>query len=78
MPITNTPVLTEANKTWITNNSSKFTAREIADYFGVYPKLIHSFCRSKKLELKSSDGNHEQMEGIYFNADHYRDNTATI
>ena len=79
MPITNTPVLSEDNKKWIRNNSSKFTAKEIADYFGVYQQLITRFCRHHKLSLKKSTNETKPIESEFFNVvNYYTNETVTI
>ena len=71
MPITNTPVLTEENKKWLSSHSAKFTAREISDWMRIDEKVIRSYCAYHKLEVKKPDGNYTPPESIYFNVDAY-------
>ncbi len=44
--------LTEEQKTFIKNNSHKFTALELANWAGVSSQAINSYCKDKKLKLK--------------------------
>ena len=80
--ITSKSILTEANKQWIVNNCSKFTALEIANYFGVTQQVVNSFCRRKSLKPKKSEyhSKNEIIEdGMFFNVDYYyRNQTVTL
>lgn len=68
--------LTDSQKTFIKNNSAKFTAKELAEWSGTYPALIGNFCKSNNYQLKKADGKHNppnRTELIYFNVDSRKD-----
>ena len=78
MPITNRPKLTEENKTWIRNNSSKFTAKEIAAWMQAPETVIRSYLRDNNLEYKKHDDNFQHPISTYFNWSLYNNDVTGI
>lgn len=78
--ITSKSVLTEKSKQWIINNHSKFTALEIANYFGVTQQVVNSFCRRKKIKPKKAEfKNTQSIDTKFFNVNHYyRNQTISL
>lgn len=74
--------LSEEQKTWIVNNSAKFTSKEIAAYYGVIPQIITSFCKYRKLPLikrKRRDIKREyKPKGKFFDYDKYIQSVTSI
>ena len=76
------PVLTEEQKDWIIANSADYTAKQIAEKFGVIPQIIDSFCKHRKLPIirrRRRDSIKEyKPTGKFFNYDSYIKTVITV